>query len=1086
MFHTQIIFIFNIYLLILQQLTKLIYSMIKNLLPIKWLAVNILGLSLSLLGINGFAQNKKLDPRFDGIFNSKASKGKTPYFQQPSAQPLKLDEHLVVTPEGKKKMYSAIIYTKNADLLRKKGILIQAEFPQFVTALVDAESLKTLVNEPSVSSIKSVDYASPSNDISRAQSGASLLQDGALNNTKYTGKNVLVGVLDTGIDWKHPDFRDIDDNTKSRIYSIWDMSLTPTGDEKSPEGFNYGVEYTRQMIEDELDGTPADFVREKDDEGHGTHVAGTAAGNGAGLPSRRHKGFAPDAELVIVKGFVNGGISSTNTINALKYFELIAKKLGKPIVVNMSIGGHTNAHDGTTPEELALNKFVREKGHAVVVAAGNEYGQNLHTSVTLAPNETKSVTFTLSGDESQAEKTIAYLLFFGTEDNIVDINITAPDGKTYNYPNSRAVTHKIINNAFSLKGTNAPFEATQKRAFDLLLTRNEGHTDSPEGNYVINFTNKGDKNITLHGYKNTVSQWVATEWKNGDNQYIVGSPGSADGAITVGAYTTKVSVESRRGTSLINFPLVVQEDISDFSSEGPRTDGALKPDITAAGMFIVSSRANGTEGNYYLQNQGTSMASPAVAGTVALLFQQNPSLTTSKIKELITSTANKDEKTTNQPNARWGYGKLNAYSALAKLLENPYHSEYERIMYDENFLVQAQEKTESIARKVVAVRFTPTRTGKLGGSTFFLGNRDGSNTDITIEVRKANGTEPGKVIASKKANPNNWMRATWSYIDLSDLNIQITSGEDFFISYNFLNRRGGSVMTESTKVDNRTFISNDGTNFSKETKYDAKIRAYVYEDQPQVKHLAEVSGSGKVDDVATGKNYIFNNYDLIARVEKDDNHSISGEVSAKVWVDSKPTKYVSRRYQIVPNNNAENASGKVTLYFTQAEFDAYNKGKAVQLPTSATDEVNKANVIIEKYPSNNFNENWVPNSNSNPVQIKVSPENVRWNDTYKYWEVTFENTGFGGFLIGTEATLSESSPRAEINIGPNPAKDIINVNIISNAKIEIYDGAGRLVKSFDGHKGNNPYNVSDLPKGYYVVNVTLENGKKVSEKIIKE
>ena len=94
--------------------------------------------------------------------------------------------------------------------------------------------------------------------------------------------------------------------------------------------------------------------------------------------------------------------------------------------------------------------------------------------------------------------------------------------------------------------------------------------------------------------------------------------------------------------------------------------------------------------------------------------------------------------------------------------------------------------------------------------------------------------------------------------------------------------------------------------------------------------------------------------------------------------------------------------------------------------------------------------------------------------------------GESGFLIGTEATLAESSPRAEINIGPNPAKDIINVNIISNAKIEIYNGAGRLVKSFDGHKGNNPYNVSDLPKGYYVVNVTLENGKKVSEKIIKE
>ena len=1061
--------------------------MIKNLLPIKWLAVNILGLSLSLLGINGFAQNKKLDPRFDGIFNSKASKGKNTYFQQPSAQPLKLDEHLVVTPEGKKKMYSAIIYTKNADLLRKKGILIQAEFPQFVTALVDAESLKTLVNEPSVSSIKSVDYASPSNDISRAQSGASLLQDGALNNTKYTGKNVLVGVLDTGIDWKHPDFRDIDDNTKSRIYSIWDMSLTPIGDEKSPEGFNYGVEYTRQMIEDELDGTPADFVREKDDEGHGTHVAGTAAGNGAGLPSRRHKGFAPDAELVIVKGFVNGGISSTNTINALKYFELIAKKLGKPIVINMSIGGHTNAHDGTTPEELALNKFVREKGHAVVVAAGNEYGQNLHTSVTLAPNETKSVTFTLSGDESQAEKTIAYLLFFGTEDNIVDINITAPDGKTYNYPNSRAVTHKIINNAFSLKGTNAPFEATQKRAFDLLLTRNEGHTDSPEGNYVINFTNKGDKNITLHGYKNTVSQWVATEWENGDNQYIVGSPGSADGAITVGAYTTKVSVESRRGTSMINFPLVVQEDISDFSSEGPRTDGALKPDITAAGMFIVSSRANGTEGNYYLQNQGTSMASPAVAGTVALLFQQNPSLTASKIKELITSTANKDKKTTNQPNARWGYGKLNAYSALAKLLGDCYPSEYERIFYDNNGTFSEDASWGVKNRKAIAVKFTPTKTGKLGGATIYLTSKDDTNNDLKIEVRKTKSDgSVGEILASKNINANNWTDLSWNYIDLSDLNVQVTTGEDFFINFSKLNS-SISLRVSTGNADGRTFISNDGEKYNKVTNFDAKIRAYVYEDQPQVKHLAETNHNTETE-ITKGKNYLISNCDLIAKVEKDDNHNISGNISAKVWVDNTLPKYVSRRYQIVPNNNADNASGKVTLYFTQAEFDAYNKGKAVQLPTSTTDEANKANIIIEKYLGISNDNSGTPSSYNSSVQkIIPSVENIRWNDTYKYWEITFENTGFGGFLIGTEATLAvEKTQNNDLRIYPNPVKDIINITLVNNGKIEIFNTEGRLLKSFDGKKGNHATNISDLPKGVYLLNIKFDNGKKISEKIIKE
>ena len=83
-------------------------------------------------------------------------------------------------------------------------------------------------------------------------------------------------------------------------------------------------------------------------------------------------------------------------------------------------------------------------------------------------------------------------------------------------------------------------------------------------------------------------------------------------------------------------------------------------------MFIISSKTNGTEGNYYKSSQGTSMATPAVSGAVALLFQQDPNLTASKIKELLTTTANKDEKTTNQPNPRWGYGKLNIYSAFAK------------------------------------------------------------------------------------------------------------------------------------------------------------------------------------------------------------------------------------------------------------------------------------------------------------------------------------------------------------------------------------------------------------------------------------
>jgi len=107
---------------------------------------------------------------------------------------------------------------------------------------------------------------------------------GLLIGTPYKGEGAIVLVHDSGIDWKHKDFRQSGDTTKSRILYIWDQTLTPVAGESSPAA-GYGVEYTKAQIENELDGTPAGFVREKDINyyGHGTHVAATAAGNGATL-----------------------------------------------------------------------------------------------------------------------------------------------------------------------------------------------------------------------------------------------------------------------------------------------------------------------------------------------------------------------------------------------------------------------------------------------------------------------------------------------------------------------------------------------------------------------------------------------------------------------------------------------------------------------------------------------------------------------------------------------------------------------------------------------------------------------------------
>ena len=181
-----------------------------------------------------------------------------------------------------------------------------------------------------------------------------------LSGVTGTGKGVIVGIVDTGIDWRHPDFRDPADSLRSRILSIWDSEGTLEVKEgPSPDGFDYGREWTREEIEaalrGEAGGPPRDPYR------HGTFVAGVAAGNGNADP--RHRGIAPEAEIVVV---------AFGVLDGARYIFDLAEKGGRPAVVNYS-GGTSLSHD----ERKELEILLREKpGRALVASAGNG-GQGL-------------------------------------------------------------------------------------------------------------------------------------------------------------------------------------------------------------------------------------------------------------------------------------------------------------------------------------------------------------------------------------------------------------------------------------------------------------------------------------------------------------------------------------------------------------------------------------------------------------------------------------------------------------------------------------------------------------------------------------
>ncbi len=290
--------------------------------------------------------------------------------------------------------YSAIVYTRDVETLRSMGIQVNSVLPEFVTAQLTPSEMIRLADLESVRFIDPGKMHRPLLDVSVPETGATLLHSSFINNTPYKGAGAIVLIFDTGIDWKHLDFRKVGDTTKSRILYIWDQTLTPNSKEHSPTGFTYGVEYTEAQIEGELSGSARGVVREKDTVGHGTHVASTAAGNGQAF-NNKYIGMAPEADIIVVKGG-DGSFSETGEIDGLTYAQNKATALKEPIVVNMSLGGPIGPHDGTNGDEVAVNSFVNSNsGRVVCIAAGNDGSNPIHTNGTVGNDSPDSISISV-------------------------------------------------------------------------------------------------------------------------------------------------------------------------------------------------------------------------------------------------------------------------------------------------------------------------------------------------------------------------------------------------------------------------------------------------------------------------------------------------------------------------------------------------------------------------------------------------------------------------------------------------------------------------------------------------------------------
>ena len=732
----------------------------------------------------------------------------------------------------------AIIYTADPGRLARAGIRIQSRYPGFVTALLQPSDVPVIERTPSVRYARPGLRLYPDNDISRVEMGSQLLHAGFINNTAYKGKGAIVLVYDTGIDWKHLDFRSPTDTTKSRILFIWDQTLTAGAGEASPSGFTYGVEYTQAQIQNEIDGTPPGFVREKDINGHGTHVTGTAAGNGVTLG--KFAGQAPEADIIFVKGG-DQSFSDARMIDGLTYAMNKAAALGKPIVVNWSIGSMWGTHDATDAVSVAVDAFSSTAGRVHVNSAGNSGNSLIHVGGSIAAGGSKSFLITVptyTRASGLYNDEIGIILWFNSSDNVTaKIQVTTPTAKTFELLAGEKTFADDADGRVWLGNMVSP--DNHQRLLYLWVDDADTLKVPKSGIWTVTLSNVG-KDVVYDGWLDPVSIGGQTITLDGADANKTVNSHVPQKSILVGSCFTRFnwptysSAGSQTGSWTYNYSKGDQMGgISPFSSLGPSRDGRIKPDISAPGQYIfsaLSSNASAADSRVhpmrnYQAMQGTSMAAPNVTGCVALLLAQNPAMTADQVKTLLTSTAVTDAYTGTVPNNSFGAGKINVYRALAKRLYPAATTTQTIYRYDLSGMSFINSYTNYVVSvdtaKKYALRFTPSTSGRLAAVLCNLSWKSIPSsailscelyTNTTGSLAGIPGTRIGAAVQVPLTNVDHF---TTLPIDMLAAGASVTAGTSYHIVLSLVGATGADhveVFTDdgTANADNRTSVFTGG------------------------------------------------------------------------------------------------------------------------------------------------------------------------------------------------------------------------------------------------------------------------------------
>jgi len=600
-------------------------------------------------------------------------------------------------------LISALVKVQDAGValesLRKAGVSVGTRAGNIWTVQVPVQKVPDFIKAPGLAYIQMDEPVFPQLATARKTTRVDSVHQGIGLPMPYDGKNVVVGVIDFGFDYNHPDFYDTT-GTKYRIKQVWELGTTGT----PPTGYTYGHEI-KDTIAIKQQGT--DNVHQN----HGTCVAGIAAGSGFGGAGSAYRGMAYAADLVMVGvrrdsiggQWMQGGFS--DFIDGVNYIFNYAGSVSKPAVVNISWGSQSGSHDGTSLFNQACDN-LSGPGKLVVMSAGNEGEEKIHIAKQFTATDTAVSTF-LTFTPANYKRTWVDVWGEPGKTFCGKVTLYAGNGTAGNTTGTICLddlvhdTYLIGSNGLDtcyVQFINSTAEQNGKPRMTINIFSKTGDSVGVRVSGTSGAIHMWDEYYYYgfpYGFQSAFSK-LGQNWAvDGNTDYTVSDMGSAESVLLVGAYCSKVGWTSINGSTPSYGSYATTNRMAPFSSHGPMVDGRIKPDIAAPGLTLATAQssydtaytATGSRSDYVVASYvdpgsgktyyfsefiGTSASAPAASGIVGLLLQANPQLTPAALKDILGSTAIKDFFTGNLPpegNNTWGKGKINAYAAIKKAIQ---------------------------------------------------------------------------------------------------------------------------------------------------------------------------------------------------------------------------------------------------------------------------------------------------------------------------------------------------------------------------------------------------------------------------------